>query len=86
MINIEKLPNDIKLKLRKHLDKINSFNSSELLNYSKDLKKLSKQLGKDVEDFLFDAIDERTKSINSGLDKKKVCELQEAVEKFNKQK
>jgi hypothetical protein len=86
MIYIDKLPKDIKQKLQNNLNKISLFNSKELLEYSKDLKKLSEQLGKDVVDYLFNAIDERTKAINSGLDEKKVCELEEAVKQFKKRK
>lgn len=86
MIDINKLPKDIKQKLQNNLNKINSLNSKELLDYSKLLKQQSKQIGKDVSDYFFNAIDERTKAINDGLDKKKVCELEEAVKKFIKQK
>ena len=83
-MNIKKLPRDIQQKIKKHEDKISTLNSAELLSYSKSLRALKDVLEVNVCNYLFEVINERTKLINSGLDRKVKEDLQEAVNSFKK--
>jgi len=83
-MNLKKLPQDIRTKVRANLNKINSCNSKELFEYSKTLNAIKDDLGLEVSEYLFKAIDDRTAMINSGLEKKREYENQKMIKKFIK--
>ena len=68
------------------MDKIASFNSSELLNYSKALRQLREEIGVAVSNYLFKAIHERTEVINNSPEAKKISDESKAVKIFLKKK
>ena len=84
MFKLEKQPMTIQKKIKHHMKVISELNSTELLNYSKALKRLKHEIGVDVLDYLFRAIELRTVTINSGLQKKQECREKMMVEEFLK--
>ena len=85
-MNIEKLPQDIRKKLQANISKINTLNSTELLEYSKTLRALKDEIDQSTREYLFQAIDARCEAINSGLDIKAKCRDKEMIEEFLKRK
>lgn len=85
-MNTEKLPQDIRKKLQANVAKINTLNSTELLEYSKTLRALKDEIDQDTMEFLFCCVDKRIEAINSGLDIKAKCRDKEMIEAFLKRK
>ena len=83
-MNLEKLPQEIRVKIKAHLSKINTLSSTELFSYSKELKHLKDEIGSNVSEYLFKAVHLRTLSINSGLDVKRECCNQKMIKDFIK--
>ncbi|MEA2090968.1 MAG: hypothetical protein U9O83_01220 [Campylobacterota bacterium] len=84
MIKLDKLPQDIRLKLNKNVEKIQTLNSAELLNYSKDLHQLKDDIDTNTRNFLFEVIGKRTEYLNQGIRQEAECKLTRAVKKFKK--
>ena len=64
-MNINKLPLEDRQKIKANINKIAKLNSSELLSYSKLLNAQKDNINTNVRNFLFEAIDARTDTINS---------------------
>ena len=82
-MNILKMPKDIQLKIKANTAKIKTLNSLELLNYSKALHSM-KDIDLDTKAYLFEQINERSKYLNAGHDKKNECRYDKMVKKFGK--
>ena len=82
---ISKLPKPIQDKIRRNTDLINTFNSSDLLNYSKALRRQKSEIGINVYHHLLSVIDERRDAINSTPVKVK-CSDAEMVKQFIKER
>lgn len=64
-MNINKLPLEDRQKIKANINKIAKLNSSELLAYSKLLNAQKDNINTNVRNFLFEAIDARTDTINN---------------------
>ncbi len=64
-MNINKLPLEDRQKIKANINKIAKLNSSELLSYNKLLNAQKDNINTNVRNFLFEAIDARTDTINS---------------------
>ena len=84
-MEINKLPQEIRQKIKKHMEVINTLNSTKLLEYSKRLNRLKKELGVSVVEYLFDSIQLRTLAINSGIKEQQECEQQKMIKNFLKE-
>ena len=80
---ISKLPKPIQDKIRRNTDLINTFNSSDLLNYSKALRLQKSQVGINLYHHFLSVIDERRDVINSTPVKVK-CNDSEMIKLFLK--
>ena len=83
---LSKLPKEIRLKIEKNIEKINTFNSSELLNYSKALRQQKSDVGINIYNYLLKAIDARRDTINNASDVKSKCKDADMVKKFLKER
>ena len=81
---ISKLPKPIQDKIRRNTDLINTFNSSDLLNYSKALRQQKSEIGINVYNHLLSAIDERRDAINNDSITKLKCNDSEMIKQFVK--
>ena len=63
-MNTDKLPQEIRAKIKKNLIKIESLNSSELLAYSKTLNANKESIDINTRNFLYEAIEARQAIIN----------------------
>ena len=79
-----KLNQENRKKLAENEKHIKKLNSSQLLEYSKNIRNQREALGEEVYNYLLEVVDERRNRINSGLDVKKICELEKAVKQFKK--
>jgi len=77
------LPQQIRQKLKSNIQKIETLNSSELLEYSKTLQRKKDEIGIEVCDYLFEAIDARRDTFNIAQ-KSVECRDSEMVSKFIK--
>lgn len=82
-LQINKLPQEIRTKIKAHMDKIKTLSSTQLLEYSKTLND-SEEIDIDVKLYLFDAISLRTVKINSGFDVVQQCKYDQMVKDFIK--
>ena len=82
---ISKLPKPIQDKIRRNTDLINTFNSSDLLNYSKALRLQKSEIGNKLYHHLLSVIDERRDTINSTPVKVK-CSDAEMIKQFVKER
>jgi len=84
-MNIDKLPKQIKQKLKSNVQKIATLKSSELLDYSKALRLQKDEIGLNVYGYLLNAIDERRDSFNT-VKKTSECRDSEMIKEFQKVK
>lgn len=64
-MNVDKLPQDIRKKIKANTDKINTLSSTELLEYSRDLYHLKADLGTNVWNYLFECVEVRKNDLNA---------------------
>jgi len=82
-MNINKLPQQIRAKIKNNVEKIETLNSAELLDYSKQLQK--QDIDTNVSDYLFQAIDKRRDSFNT-VKKTTECRDSEMIKEFQRVK
>ena len=85
-MKIDNLPKDIKAKLKSNIAKIEKLNNKELLDYSRSVMKHKDDMGEEVTNYLFEAIDNRTEVINSSTIVKEQCAYTEMIEQFIKER
>ncbi len=83
-MNIEKLPQEDRKRIKAHEAKIGELNSAELLDYSKALQRQKSLIGVNVCNYLFEAIDARTKQLNTQSIKVVQCRDRDMVKQFQK--
>ena len=82
MSKLKKLNGEQRKSLAEQYNIIAECNTSELLEYSKDVYKLKNKFSKVVMDALFEAIDMRRTHLNSNLDERVACENKKAINAF----
>ena len=83
-LEINKLPQDIRSKIKRHMDKIKTLDSKELLDYSIALNDSKEDIELDVRNYLLNAVALRTNTINSGQDVVIKCKEEQMIKNFLK--
>jgi len=71
-----------KKEMIEELEKINCLNSCELLCYSKAQHTKKSEIGMEVSNILFEAVEKRRAIINSNVSEKLECKNQGMIKKF----
>ena len=83
-MNINQLNQDDRKRIRLNENKIKTLSSTELLEYSKSLQGLKDDLGTNVSDYLFIAIDRRIDVINSNSEQRQENKNQKMIREFKR--
>lgn len=83
-LDIKHQPLEIRQKIKAHMDKIKTLNSTQLLEYSLGLNDSKDDIGLDVRDYLLNAVALRTNTINAGFDVVQQCKYDQMVKDFIK--
>jgi hypothetical protein len=83
-MNLNKLNQEIKQKIKAHKSKIKTLNSKELLDYSIALNRSKEDISLEVRQYLLLAIDNRKEVINSNSEVKEQCKMDKMVREFKR--